>query len=176
MTRRRLLTTVMASALLIAGTALADTPVRRQGADTAPFSSTVWAGDTLYVAGMLPEASVPPGAPPGTRAAISGDTRAQTTSVLQAIQRTLRAQGLDLGDIVQMRVYLVGVPGLDGRMDFAGMNAAYGQFFGTREQPNKPVRATVQVAGLAAPGALVEIEVVAVKSGAVRVSAAASAP
>jgi 2-iminobutanoate/2-iminopropanoate deaminase len=31
-------------------------------------------------------------------------------------------------------------------------------------QPNKPVRATVQVVALAVPGALVEIEVTAVRS------------
>jgi len=35
---------------------------------------------------------------------------------------------------------------------------AYSQFFGTPTQPNKPSRTTVQVAGLASPGALVEIE------------------
>jgi enamine deaminase RidA (YjgF/YER057c/UK114 family) len=38
------------------------------------------------------------------------------------------------------------------------MNAAHGQFFGTKDQPNKPARSTVQVAALAASGALVEIE------------------
>jgi len=35
--------------------------------------------------------------------------------------------------------------------------------FGTAAQPNKPARATVQVANLVVPGALVEIELVAVK-------------
>jgi enamine deaminase RidA (YjgF/YER057c/UK114 family) len=44
-------------------------------------------------------------------------------------------------------------------MDFEGMMAAYSQFFGTKEQPNLPARSTVQVAGLVAPGMLVEIEV-----------------
>ena len=44
------------------------------------------------------------------------------------------------------------------------MNDAYKQFFGTKEQPNKPVRATIQAAALVVPNALVEIEVVAVKS------------
>ena len=47
------------------------------------------------------------------------------------------------------------------KMDFAGMMAAYTQFFGTAAQPNKPSRSTVQVAALVAPGALVEIDVVA---------------
>jgi enamine deaminase RidA (YjgF/YER057c/UK114 family) len=49
-------------------------------------------------------------------------------------------------------------------MDFAGWNAAYKQFFGSAEQPNKPVRATVQVAKLAAPGAMIEVMVTAVRS------------
>lgn len=137
--------------------------VTRNGAATAPFASTIWAGDTLYVAGMLPEATVPDGAPAGTRGTITGDTRAQTASTLQAIRKALASQGLGLGDIVQMRVYLVGDPAQGGRMDFAGMNAAYLEQFGTAEQPNKPVRATVQVAALAVAGALVEIEVIAVR-------------
>jgi len=42
--------------------------------------------------------------------------------------------------------------------------AAYTQFFGTAAQPNKPSRSTVQVAGLVAPGALVEVDVVAARS------------
>ena len=44
------------------------------------------------------------------------------------------------------------------------MNDAYKQFFDTKEQPNKPVRATIQAAELVVPNALVEIEVVAVRS------------
>ena len=35
--------------------------------------------------------------------------------------------------------------------------------FATAEQPNKPARSAVQVAALVAPGALVEIEVIAVR-------------
>jgi len=62
-----------------------------------------------------------------------------------------------------MHVYLVGDPKKDGKMDFAGMMEAYKQFFGTDQQPNKPARSTVQVAALALPGALVEIEVIAVR-------------
>jgi enamine deaminase RidA (YjgF/YER057c/UK114 family) len=67
-------------------------------------------------------------------------------------------------DVVMMHVYLVGDPANGGRMDFAGLNAAYSQHFGTKEQPNKPARSTVQVAALAAQGPLVEIEVIAAKS------------
>jgi len=59
---------------------------------------------------------------------------------------------------------LVGDPAKDNKMDFAGMMAGYKQFFATAEQPNKPSRSAVQVVALAAPGALVEIEVVAAKA------------
>jgi enamine deaminase RidA (YjgF/YER057c/UK114 family) len=40
----------------------------------------------------------------------------------------------------------------------------YKKFFGTPEQPNKPARSAVQIAALVAPGALVEIEVIAAKA------------
>ena len=43
------------------------------------------------------------------------------------------------------------------------MNTAFKTFFGTASEPNKPSRVTVQVAGLAAPGSLVEIELTAAK-------------
>jgi len=137
--------------------------IKRNANANSPFSSSIWVGDTLYVSGTLPQASTPAGSTPGGRPAIEGDTRAQTTSALTSIQKTLREQGLDMSDVIQMRVYLAGDPSLGGKMDFAGMNAAYGQFFGTKEQPNKPVRTTVQIAALAIPGALVEIEVTAVR-------------
>ncbi len=48
-------------------------------------------------------------------------------------------------------------------MDFAGFMTGYTKYFGTKEQPNKPARTAFQVAGLAAPGVLVEIEAIAVR-------------
>jgi enamine deaminase RidA (YjgF/YER057c/UK114 family) len=137
--------------------------VKRNADAQLPFSSTIWVGDMLYVSGTLSEATLPAGAAPGTRPMISGDTHAQMLGALSSIQRTLKAQGLDMADVVQMRVYLVGDPALGGKMDFGGMNTAYGQFFGTPSQPNKPVRAAVQVVALAVPSALVEVEVTAVR-------------
>ena len=67
-----------------------------------------------------------------------------------------------MSDVVMMHVYLVADPA-SGKMDFAGMNAGFMQFFGTAAQPNKPARTTVQVAGLVGAGALVEIDAVAAK-------------
>jgi enamine deaminase RidA (YjgF/YER057c/UK114 family) len=51
-----------------------------------------------------------------------GDTRQQTLSVLTKIKAALEAQGLGMGDVVKMTVFLVGVPENGGRMDSAAMN------------------------------------------------------
>jgi len=127
------------------------------------FSSAIWAGDTLYLAGQMASPVTPEDSAHGKPAAY-GDTRAQTLSVLTKIQALLQEQGLGMGDVVQMHVFLAADPAKGGKLDFDGMNQAYDQFFGTSRQPNKPVRATVQVAALVQPWGLVEIEVIAVRS------------
>ncbi|HEX3661472.1 MAG TPA: Rid family hydrolase [Acidobacteriaceae bacterium] len=119
---------------------------------TFPISEGVWVGDTLYLSGML-DSSVMKGTP--------GDTETQTVNALKAIQHALEEQHLALGNVVLMHAYLAADPA-KGKMDFAGFMAGYSQFFGTKDQPNKPARSAMQVAALAAPGALIEIEVVAV--------------
>ena len=68
-----------------------------------------------------------------------------------------------MADIIQLRVYLVGDPSNQNAMDFQGFQSGYRQFFATQEQPHTPVRTVVQVAGLALPGALVELEATAAK-------------
>ena len=70
---------------------------------------------------------------------------------------TLEAQGWSMSDIVQVRVF--GVAGADGTFDFAGFNRGFAQFFGTEENPMKPVRSVVEIAGLVVEGWLVEIEI-----------------
>ncbi|EMX8451424.1 TPA: RidA family protein [Pseudomonas aeruginosa] len=92
-----------------------------------------------------------------------GDTEAQTVNVLQSIEKNLQSLGLKMGDVVKMQVYLVGDPAKGGKMDFAGFMKGYTQFFGGAKQPNLPSRSAFQVAGLANPGYLIEIEVVAVR-------------
>jgi len=154
----------VALAALIAAPALADgVKVTRLGEPTAIFSSAVWAGDTLYVSGILSDADVPADKAKNTPAMWTSDTKTQAVNILQKIEKILKDQGLGLGDCVQLEAFLGGDPKKGGDMDFAGWNEAYLQFFGTKEQPLKPVRATVQVAKLAAPGALIEVMVTAVK-------------
>ncbi len=136
--------------------------VRRIQPEKAAIATAVWHGDTLYVSGQVPDAIKP--AAQGVPAEYAADTRTQSENVFNKIQAILKDQGLAMGDVVMMHVYLVGDPKMGGKMDFPGMMAAYTQFFGSATQPNKPARSTVQVASLVAPGALVEIEVIAVRS------------
>jgi enamine deaminase RidA (YjgF/YER057c/UK114 family) len=128
---------------------------------------TVPAGyDTVYISGALPEVA-DPAAPKGTVEAY-GDTHTQTLSVLKRLGESLKAQGLGFGDVVAAHVYLVGDPRKNGEIDFSGMNAAFSQFFGSNDQPNKPARAAVKVAALVVPGTLVEIELIAARAPAAR--------
>jgi enamine deaminase RidA (YjgF/YER057c/UK114 family) len=77
------------------------------------------------------------------------------------MQDSFKELGVGFGDIIKMTVFLVGDPEMDGKMDFAGFMRAYTRYFGTEEQPNKPARSAVQIAGLAGgPYMLVEIEAV----------------
>jgi enamine deaminase RidA (YjgF/YER057c/UK114 family) len=120
---------------------------------TFPISQGVWVGNTLYLSGMLdPDLGKTP----------VRDTKTQTVGAIQSIQKALAGQKLTLGDVVMMHVYLAPEPA-SGKMDFQGFMAGYSQFFGTKEQPNKPARSAMQVAALAAPTGLVEIEVIAVR-------------
>ena len=137
--------------------------VRRIQPASAAIATAVWAGDTLFVSGQLPN-PMTPADPARGAAAVYGDTRAQTDSVLKKIEAILKEQGLAMGDVVMMHVYLAGDPAKGNTMDFGGMMSAFTQYFGTPAQPNKPARSTVQVAALVAPGTLVEIDVVAVRS------------
>jgi len=118
-----------------------------------PIAGAVWAGNTLYVSGWLdPDRKKNP------------DTQSQTVSLIKDLQKLLQSQHLTLGDVTMMRVFLGADPAKDGKADVAGMTAGYTQFFGTKDQPNKPARTTLQVVlPAASSGALIEIDLVAVR-------------
>ncbi|HIF73876.1 MAG TPA: endonuclease [Porticoccaceae bacterium] len=86
-----------------------------------------------------------------------GDMEQQTINTFSKFQETLESQGWSLEDIIQVRAFAVSGPG--GELDFSGFNAGYQQFFGTDENPMKPVRSFVQIAGLVVDGWLIEIEI-----------------
>ncbi len=93
-----------------------------------------------------------------------GDTRTQTISTFNKIKVALAKLGYGMKDIVKLTVFVVGDAKLGGKMDFAGFNDGYKQFFGTPENPNLVARSTVQVAALAGPNFLIEIEAIAAKA------------
>ena len=153
----------VAGFLALGAAANAQVAVKHIQTERAAIASAVWAGDTLYVSGQLATPTTPADPAKGTPA-VYGDTKAQSMSALQKIEAILKEEGMGMKDVVMMHVFMAGDPANGGKLDFAGMMAAYTQYFGTKEQPNKPARSAMQVAALAAPGALVEIEVIAVKS------------
>jgi 2-iminobutanoate/2-iminopropanoate deaminase len=93
-----------------------------------------------------------------------GDTRTQTISTFSKMKAALAKLGYSMSDVVKLTAFVAGDPKMGGKMDFAGFNAGYKEFFGTSENPNLVARSTVQVAGLASPNFLVEIEAVAAKA------------
>jgi enamine deaminase RidA (YjgF/YER057c/UK114 family) len=129
-------------------------------------SATVKAGaTTLYLSGQLASPIDPSKKlePAQITMADLGNTKVQTISVLNKIKTILTAHGYAMGDIVKLTVFVAGDPALGGKMDFAGMNEGFKQFFGTPENPSTVTRSTVQVAALAGQAYLVEIEATAAK-------------
>jgi enamine deaminase RidA (YjgF/YER057c/UK114 family) len=135
---------------------------RTYRAPDAPIAATATVPpgfETIYFSGMM--ADLPPVAADG-KAPPAGDAEAQALSVFTKIGAALKAQGLSEADVVSMTIFMKGGP--DGApMDFKGMMKSYRKFYGTPAQPHRPTRSTVQVAGLAAPNALLEVEVTAVR-------------
>jgi enamine deaminase RidA (YjgF/YER057c/UK114 family) len=91
-----------------------------------------------------------------------GDMEAQVEDTFNSFRDTLEAEGWSMSDIVQVRAFAVSDE--YGLLDFDGFNRGYRKFFGTEENPMKPVRSFVEIAGLVVPGWLIEIEIRAAKS------------
>lgn len=77
----------------------------------------------------------------------TGGIEAQADLTFSNLKRSLAAAGGSLADVAQVLVYLT------SKDDFATMNAVYRRYF-AEPFPN---RATVIVAGLMVPGAVIEI-------------------
>lgn len=86
-----------------------------------------------------------------------GNMEEQAIDVFSKFKATLEEEGWSMADIVQVRAFAVA--GDYGLLDFDGFNRGYSRFFGTDENPNKPVRSFVQVADLVVDGWLVEVEI-----------------
>jgi 2-iminobutanoate/2-iminopropanoate deaminase len=108
-----------------------------------PYSQAIRIGDFLYTSGQI-------SLDPETMEMITGDIEVETEKVLKNLEAILKADGLDLNNIIKTTVYLIDLS------EFARMNQVYEKFF----SKTKPARACVQVAALP-KGAKVEIDAVA---------------
>lgn len=115
---------------------------------------------TLFVSGQLASPIDP--SKPATTIADFGDTKTQALSTLGKIKKILESHGYAMKDVIKMTLFLAADPKL-GKMDFDGVNAAFETFFNTAENPTTTARSAIQVAALAGPNFLVEIEVIAAK-------------
>ena len=86
-----------------------------------------------------------------------GEMEQQVVDTFESFKETLESQGWSMSDIVQVRSFAVSDE--FGYLDFDGFNRGYRKFFGTEENPLKPVRTFVEIQGLMVPGWLVEIEI-----------------
>ena len=118
------------------------------------FSQGVRKGPMLQVAGQGPMD------PELGRYIGLGDVRAQTRRTLENVRAILEAGGASVEDVIMFRVYLT------SREDFGAMNEAYGEFVGEHVPSGVlPARTTV-FTGLPHEEMLVEIDALAVVTGA----------
>jgi 2-iminobutanoate/2-iminopropanoate deaminase len=108
-----------------------------------PYSQAIRIGDFLYTSGQI-------SLDPETMKMITGDIEMETEKVLKNIESILKADGLNLNNIIKTTVYLTDLS------EFTRMNQVYEKFF----SETKPARACVQVAALP-KGAKVEIDAIA---------------
>jgi enamine deaminase RidA (YjgF/YER057c/UK114 family) len=129
-----------------------------------------------------PERYVDPAQLPGGLTGGVTITEAQGLNALARIKENLESVGLDLGDVISMRVFLDNPPG-EPAADFNGWNRAFRQFFANTNlvtgetlavplgtgAPGPPIvvnavrpsRTALEIGSLPVAGWLVEIEVVA---------------
>lgn len=114
-----------------------------KGENKGHYSPGVLSRGMLYVSGQL-------SVDPDTRETVKGDVRAHARQALKNLDAVLTEAGLTRSQVVQCRIYVVGIENWDA------VNEVYAEFFGS----HKPARAVVPVAELHF-GCLVEIEAVA---------------
>lgn len=114
-----------------------------KGENKGHYSPGVLSHGTLYISGQL-------SVDPDTRETAKGDARAHARQALKNLDTVLEAAGLSRSQVVQCRIYVVGIENWDA------VNEVYAEFFGR----HKPARVVVPVTELHF-GCLVEIEAVA---------------
>ena len=111
------------------------------------YTDAVRAGDLLFVSGCI--------AVDGDGRLVDGDVVAQTRQVFANLGAVLDAAGAGFGDVVKVTVFLTDVD------DRGAVNTVRQEVFGDA----RPASTLVEVSRLAIPGALVEIEAVALVRG-----------
>ena len=111
-----------------------------------PYRPFVVAGDLVYLSGVLPTDN--------TGAVIAGDIKAQTARVLDILKGRLTEAGSSLDQVAAVTIYL------RRASDFAAMNEVYAKYW-----PKDPPTRTTVAANLVLPEALVEISMIALKTG-----------
>ena len=109
-----------------------------------PYSQAVWAGDFLYLSGMMP-------IDPETGALEPADITLQAQRIMKNIEAVLAEAGLSQENVVKTTCFL------SDMANFGAFNAVYGAYF-----TSKPARSCVAVRELP-KSALVEVEVIAYK-------------
>ena len=109
-----------------------------------PYSQAILAGNTLYCSGQI-------GINPLTNEFVTGTIEEQTAQVISNIKGLLESAGFEFKDVVKTTCFLADMK------DFSVFNAIYEKSF-----ISKPARSCVAVKDLP-KGALVEVEVIAVK-------------
>lgn len=127
--------------------ALAAAPLLAQarepiGQSSPTLTPAIRVGNTVYTSGQLGMSRTDP----------DSSIQAQTRRTLENIKRVVEQSGTTMAHVVKCTVFLVEAA------DFQGMNQAYREAFPSVP----PARSTVVVKALVVPGALVEIECIAV--------------
>jgi 2-iminobutanoate/2-iminopropanoate deaminase len=162
--RRFVAVSTMIGCLFSAAAQAQVTRIKRNPAALILDAAKVSAGtDLVFVSGQL-AAPVDPAKPMSEVKSLEdmGDTKAQTISVLTKLQTILEAQGMNMGDVIKLTLFVASDPRI-GKMDFAGANEGFKMFFGTPANPVTVARSTFQVAALVGPYYLIEIEAIAAK-------------
>ena len=120
-------------------------PAQQPAAGPA-FTPAVVAGDFVYLSGAL--------ATDAAGKVVAGDIRQQTARTLDNLAALLEKSGSRMDRVAGVTVYL------KSAADFAAMNEVYAKYW-----PKDPPTRTTVVANLAVPEALVEIAMVAVRTG-----------
>lgn len=110
-----------------------------------PYSQGIDLGNMIFFSGQIPLNPQTGEMPEGIEA--------QAKQALENVKGSLESQGLDFSHVVKTTVFL------DNMDDFNTVNGIYAQYF---VEPY-PARSAVEVAKLP-KGALIEVEVIAVKS------------